>query len=154
MSISMPMQITPAGSVQSTEPTIKPETVELANRIVEKFGFTIGGSYLVHGRYANDIDIFLTEQDYYLHLGPWLDQEGYLPDLNDAGAKLYEDDGGYALDGVLNVDQLQIILVKQRYVPAYERCAEIMKADPGQFTDKADRVALHRILRYLENIKE
>lgn len=139
-----------AKPAQSTDPILTVADVALANSIAEKAGGQLGGSYLVHGVYANDIDVFMTEHQW-RQIDNWLFEQGIYPDVNDAGAKLYEDDGGYALDGVYNIGKVQIILVKPHYVAAYERCAAIMKDNPGIFHEKADRVALHRILRWLAN---
>lgn len=147
MSISI-AELTSLHSAQSVEPIIRPEDEQLAKNIAEKSGGTIGGSFLVHGVYANDIDVFMTSWQY-ARIADWLYEWGYFPDVNDAGAKLYEEDGGYALDGVYNIGRVQIVMVKPHYVDAYKKCAEIMKANPQVFTDKADRIALHRILRWL-----
>ena len=133
---------------QSTDPIISPEDEALAREIAERTGGQIGGSFLVHGVHADDIDVFMTEQQW-RSIDTWLYNQGVYPDVNDAGAKLYENDGGYALDGVYNIGRVQIILVKPYFVDAYKKAAAIMSKDPGQFHDKADRVALHRILRYL-----
>lgn len=140
----------PIAAEQSVDPIISPEDEALAKELVQRTGGQIGGSFLVHGVHANDIDVFMTEHQW-RSADNWLFEQGVYPDVNDEGAKLYEDDGGYALDGVYNIGRVQIILVKPHYVDAYKRCAAIMNDNPGIFHDKADRVALHRILRWLAN---
>lgn len=138
---------------QSVEPIITQESRDLAHELVERFGVHRGGSYLVKGNYANDIDLFMTN-DVFVGVCDWLYKNGHNITVNDAGAKLYEDDGGYALHAVVNIGQVQLIVVKDHYEPAYIKAAEMMQRDPGQFQDKADRVALHRILRYMIHYKE
>lgn len=134
---------------QSVDPIISPEDEKLAHEIAQKSGGRIGGSFLVHGVHANDIDVFMTSAQF-ANIADWLYKQNIYPDVNDAGGSLYEEDGGYALDGVYNIGRVQIILVKPHFVDAYQKAASIMSKDPGQFHNKADRIALHRILRYLE----
>lgn len=134
---------------QSVEHIIQQEAIDLADELVRRFGVTIGGSYLVHGRYAQDLDVFCTNTEFFDFIEPYLFQERIDFGVNDVAAKKYSDDAGYALHGVYNAGQVQIIVVKDEYVPAYKQAARIMATDPKTFQDKPDRVALHRILRYL-----
>ena len=135
-------------SLQSTVPPITPNDEKLARDIVERAG-TIGGSFIVHGVYANDIDVFMTSTEYMNKVQGWLIDQGISPSLNDNGAAMYAADGGYALAGVYNIGRVQIILVRPQYIEAYKRCTAIMQDNPGIFMDKVDRIALHRILRFL-----
>lgn len=135
-------------SLQSTVPPITPADEKLARDIVERAG-TIGGSFIVHGVYANDIDVFMTSTEYINKVQGWLIEQGIYPSQNDNGAAMYAADGGYALDVVYNIGRVQIILVRPQYIEAYKRCTAIMQDNPGIFLDKADRIALHRILRFL-----
>lgn len=133
----------------AVETFVRPDEVAKAIRITQLFpDATLGGSFIVLGYAAHDVDVFMN-WDTWRKVITWLTEQGQEVIYKNHKLSDYKHDAGYALLTVADWGQVQFIVIKDEYMPAYEKCAELMNKDPHLFQDKADRIALHRVLRYL-----
>lgn len=116
--------------------------IQQAEAFVQKFPTCfIGGSFVVKGKAANDIDICV----------PW---SLWVSDIRDKIMDSSCDilgDPRYAVEQVLYAlrearqwHDIQFLAIRDEYMPAYRDAVEEMKASPEAFQERDARVAVHK----------
>lgn len=104
----------------------------------------LGGSYVVHGREAGDIDVVVPHKDWpalrSALSGRIAKVRKDIPTEAEDESDLLDDDRLVTVYRRGNVD---LLVVKDEFIPSYRKAVEAMQRDPESFQDRDSRVAIH-----------
>jgi hypothetical protein len=122
------------------EPCLSKEDIFLAHQLVESTPAFLGGSYLTNPSTANDIDLVIAESEYFDYQEDFW-QFFQVPNSSEEYTGIHEIAWTERFRG------LNLLIVKDMFIPAYIEAAERMQKSPGLYQTRQQRVNLHQKLK-------
>lgn len=115
------------------------EDVSLARQLVAETPAFIGGSFLTNPDTANDIDLVISESEYFDQ------QEHFVKFMRTGGDTGY--DTVHELSWTERYRSLNLLIVQDLFIGAYIKAAEMMQMNPKHYQTRKQRIALHQKLK-------
>lgn len=121
--------------------TITDQDRSLASRLIGLTPAFMSGSYLTNPETANDIDIVISETEYWDHESHFLGFRHYDKLDGDQYREVHE------LAWTSYAGRVNLLVVKDLFLPAYQRAAFEMTQYPHRFQTRKERIKLHQQLK-------
>lgn len=121
--------------------TITDQDRSLAARLVELTPAFIGGSYLTNPDTANDIDVVISETDYWKYESHFLGFRHYDKLDGEQYREVHE------IAWVAYARNVNLLVVKDLFLPAYKQAAFEMQMQTQHYQTREQRIKLHQQLK-------
>lgn len=121
--------------------TITDQDRSLAARLIGLTPAVMAGSYITNPETANDIDIVISETEYWKYESHFIGFRKYDKLDGDQYRQVHE------LAWTSYAGRVNLLVVKDLFLPAYQRAAFEMGQYPHRFQTRKERIKLHQQLK-------